>query len=796
MVGDRSPQPPRETWEALKADIRRWYLRENRTCEYIQKQLRLRSVFVSERQIKNRLSEWKYERKKTPHQHYLAMLVVADSWKARGSEAVFEVPKRDERVTFNAQKIKKECERVRKRHLLHRESFKLPSLCEAEYTLRVAGISWKEKDLLVHHNRAREIQLYGGPLQWHANLHSLPFRNCGVRNRDTLTTGESALTLFLNRQPEDSPPSQFEPVQACNVPSDDSMPRIPSPPEIYTPPTTSSPERLSPPTVTVATNDSQVLPPEPIPCNDLSWPVGAGNVVGGGNASFQLSPVHTLLSLPPEPFQIEDEAYPSPYSNCSVSSTTTLLVLATPSETIFNPNSCRSCQPPHSHQSYDFSESIGTLCKGIKYEPPEYASYFQPVHSFQVTTEEDHKLSASQWAAPYYLQCFSDDLQEDMLEFRKSQSMDILQYALEHNNEFILPCLSWTMLVLGQTQRMEQLANFLSASCSIISSQPAMRKSYTYEVPFRYALAWANNDPEEMEFYGESLGRSHAQIGQIWGREHPNFFVSGYLYAWHAMRKGEYHEALKLLTSSLPVCERKMGRHDLLTINCLAIAARAYAQVGRTEAAVQCYRRAMSATQLLEEDQTHIEAHGPVLQLFRSTLLSRHAMLLLRLQDPLNAEKQLRQVLDLRLLIHGVHSLIIWWAAWPLVSILRETGHVADSESLMDELVRWHNWEQEVEWYIQRGERPPPRPPFQWLRFGPNRTPKEEGRSPELIKGLYPSQVYNTAAMGIMPPEDMRPAAHHPFVSGGADVCLTVAGTLSGTPSWGAHPWGSYDAGR
>ncbi|KIY00564.1 uncharacterized protein Z520_03227 [Fonsecaea multimorphosa CBS 102226] len=794
MVGDRSPQPPRETWEALKTDIRKWYLKENRTCEYIQKQLRLRSLFVSERQIKNRLSEWKYERKKTPHQHYLAMLVVADSWKARGGEVIFEVPKREERVTYSAQKIKKECERVKKRYLLHRESFKLPSLCEAEYTLRVAGISWRDKDLLLDHNRAGKIQIYAPSLQWHASLNGLPVQPCPVRNRDILANGGSPPTLFQDRQDDkDSPPSALEPVAACSVvPPNNPISQTPSPPD--TPPKLNKPPRvgsqgiLSPPTGIVATTDCQPSSLEPVPCSDLPWPVAAANTADNGNALFQTDPAHTLLSPPDEALPIEDETYSPPHSNRTMSSTATLVVLATPSETTLNPNACRSCLPPHSHQSYDFSESIGTLCKGIKCEPPDYSAYLHPVYCFQNTSDEDHKLSASQWAAPYYLQCFSEHLQEDILEFRKSQSMHILQYALEHNNEFILPCLSWTMLVLGQTQRMEQLADFLSASCSIISSQPAMRKSYTYEVPFRYALAWASKDLEEMELQGDSLGRSHTQIGQIWGREHPNFFVSGYLYAWHSMWKGDYHAALRLLTNSLPVCERTMGRHDLLTINCLSIAARAYAHVGHTEAAVQCYRRAMSATQLLEEDQAHVKAHGPVLQLFRSTLLARHAVLLLRLQDPLGAEKQLRKVLDTRVLMYGVHSLIIWWAAWPLASMLQQTGQLADSDALMDELCRWHYWEQEVEWCLQAGEPPPPRPQFHWLRFEPNMTKKEEQSPPplEVAGGLYSSQICDAGLE--MPPDDEMHLADQPFSSGGVDVCLTVATTLSGIPP-SDHDW-------
>ncbi|OAP59947.1 hypothetical protein AYL99_04949 [Fonsecaea erecta] len=794
MVGDRSPQPPRETWEALKPDIRRWYLRENRTCEYIQKQLRLRSIFVSERQIKNRLSEWKYERKKTPHQHYLAMSVVAEAFKARGHEAVFEVPKREELVTYNAQKVKKECERVKKRYLSHRESLRLPTLFEAEYTLRVAGISWKFKDhLVMHNNHAARIQLYGPPLQWHTSPHDLPHRIVTVRNGDILTNGGSVPTLLENRQDdEDSPLSQLDPVHTCNSPEDDPVSQSPSPPKISpkpnTPPSVTSPQDLPPPILTAATTGSQFLPLEPISCNELSWKALMAEVTDGRNVFFPMNPTHAVLSSTLETFPVEDEAHSRLHANCSISPTASLFVLASPSDTIFNPNACRSCPPPHSHQSYDFGESIGTLCKGIKYEPPEYPTYFHSVCSFQDSSEEDRKLSASQWAAPYYVQCFSEQPQEGILEYRKSQSMHILQYALEHNNEFILPCLSWTMLVLGQTQRMGQLADFLSASCSIISSQPAMRKSYTYEVPFRYALAWASNDLDEMELHGDSLGRSHTQIGQIWGREHPNFFVSGYLYAWHSIWRGDYHGALRLLTNSLPVCERTMGRHDLLTINCLSIAARAYAHLGHIKAAVQCYRRAMSATQLLEEDQAHVEAHGPVLQLFRSTLLARHAMLLFRLQDPFGAEKQLRKVLDIRLLIRGVHNLIIWWAAWPLASLLQETGQYADANALINELHQWHYWEQEVDRCMHVGLSPPPRPLFQWLRFGLSRTKREESPLWEVASNLSPSQISGDAGLELSPPDAMQ-LVHQPFTNGSADVCLTMETTPSGTSPSTDHAW-------
>ncbi|KIW24817.1 uncharacterized protein PV07_10507 [Cladophialophora immunda] len=145
MSHNRSGPLLPETWETLKPDIQNWYITENETCEYIVKQLSSRNVNVTVKQIKSRLQEWCFTCKKTSHQHYIAMSVVADSCEA-GNMVEFEVPKRQQRVTYSTSKIKKECDRVKKSYESKGRSLTIPSLREAETILREAKISWKPND--------------------------------------------------------------------------------------------------------------------------------------------------------------------------------------------------------------------------------------------------------------------------------------------------------------------------------------------------------------------------------------------------------------------------------------------------------------------------------------------------------------------------------------------------------------------------------------------------------------------------------------------------------------------------
>jgi tetratricopeptide (TPR) repeat protein len=295
--------------------------------------------------------------------------------------------------------------------------------------------------------------------------------------------------------------------------------------------------------------------------------------------------------------------------------------------------------------------------------------------------------------------------------------MEALRYALEHNNEYILPCLSWTMLILGQAERMQQLADFLEASCAVIDEHQSMGRGFTYAIPFRYAWAWARNNEQEMNSFGDRLEHCYNQIRIIWGEEHPNFFVSGYLYAWNLLRRGDNAKAIKLLTNSLPVCEKEMGRHDLLTINCLAVISRAHGEMRHWVEAIHYLRKAMAAIQLLEADEDHAHFHRPILQRFRLSLLGRHADLKFHLQDYTGAEKQFWRAFHLCSQLYGLENVDTWNAANGLGSVLQMTGKEAVWKDLEDYLYKAWAWEHTRKWCRENGKEappPPPAPPCLW----------------------------------------------------------------------------------
>ncbi|ETI27506.1 hypothetical protein G647_09697 [Cladophialophora carrionii CBS 160.54] len=770
MAADRSPQPPKAAWERRKHIIRRWYLTENRTCEDIQRTLEADGFKVSERQIKNRLSEWKFERKKTPFQQYVAMLVVADYYKSRGVEIDFEVPKREERVTYTAQKVRKECERVKKRYATRGQPLALPSLSHAQVLLEENKISWCEKHLMVRPNIVGQDHRYNGllsplsvrPQESPAASFSLVAENEPVPVRDSRFPGSPNILDQESYSPVSSLPScsscskwqihlesmSYENSAPMCIPEKTDTPMTIHTPETMYSHTSTFPLRLrrSHPVVPVFQFDPSTMTsnfsPDFTHTASVQWP------------SLTPSPHAPVLRTLPALRNQSPVASLADFDEEAPESSTAVVKWSRSEFTI-----CRRCSPPHSHRDFDFNESIDSLENKF----PLVRTNYLDMLAFSGNTKFDdhlsaelHKLTASQWAAPYYMQCSFKDVRRDALERSKAHSMNALQYALEHNNEFILPALSWVILVLGQTERKQLLAHFLRDSCALIDKQPRVRRSFTYATPFRYAWAWARDDEEDMNRIGDDLERSHMQIGQIWGIEHPNYFVSGYLFAWHLIRKGEYDKAIQMLTDSLPVCERRMGRHDLLTVSCLAVVSRAHSEIGNLPLAVEYCQRAMAATELLVADQNRSKVHRPVLQSFSLELLERRASLTLHLRDHLSAEKQMWRVFHLRGHLDGLHSGGTWSAAQKLGPMLEQRGYSAAWEELMAFIRGGYRWEQLNAWYKEdaRTRQPPPPPPTAPPCWWPFRRKDGQMGCPACPEA---EQFYNFSTRRILSPHHLDP---------------------------------------
>ena len=752
MTSDRSPQPSKEAWEGRKDIIRRRYLIENRTCGDIQKELAALGFKVSERQIKNRLSEWKLERKKTPHQHYMAMLVVAECYKAGGFEVEFDVPKREERAIYTTQKVKKECERVRKRYTKCPEPFRLPSLYEARHILDMAEIYWREKHLMVQPTWVGPVRLSDGILSW--NLPpELAYRTC-LPNTDgdvNAQDGNHVACLQVRQEADRSVIGQFTTAFSSGKHQDW--------PACYGPQPNEDVRMTDTPASTGAAHSFQSVKNEHTPRRPCAFGVFASSqqdvpfqgtsLQAVSFATFRKVGVESPSPPPMRPMLFKQEDDQRPPFDCPVGGDRTSPGSPFYKKSTSNFSMCRSCSPPHAHSDFDFIDSIDSLeypSNAVKIEPSDHQNLADNTFPDEDSCAEDHKLTASRWAAPYYMQCLSDDVQEAALQRSLARSMQALEYALGHNNEFILPCLSWTILVLGQNQKMRELADLLYTSCSLINKQCNISNSLSYAVPFRYAHAWASNNLEGMNLFGGRLEGSHAEIRYIWGKNHPNFFVSGYLYAWHLVRKQDYARAIELLTENLPVCARKMGRHDLLTISCLTVISRAHAEMGNLQEAVRYCREAMLATQLLEvieKDQHHVKVHRPVLQRFRLELLARHAALIYHLHDHINAEKQLWRVLHIRGQLCGLKSGDTWEAAWHLGPVLQSKGQGKTWDGLMNFIIEGYKWMNERDWYIKKGKKlpdPPVAPPC-WWPFKFEKDAKAEGHPSMRDEDFYRSSM-------------------------------------------------------
>ena len=722
MAGDRSPQPSREAWEARKQDIHRWYLTENSTCDEIQKRLEARGFKVSERQIKNRLSEWNFERKKTPHTLYLAMLVVFEHHKSLNIEVQFSVPKREIRMTYSGQKVKKECERVKKRLVSSAEGLTYPSINEALRQLEQEGIVVEPRSLVMQQDHPNTIQLRDGAVSWdgfhYENLYRGYYPTMEV---DTEIPNPEGLISFYCRQTETHTTAPEAATQSSLFAyRDASFHHHPysseSPPTVYTPQSIGTP-RSGSSTKTESSPPDLCFSPITLPgigdnslpsCKDFARHVADSRAFGQSHLDFSTREMRSKFPI----VKVEEDFAASHI--CSEGDMKPMKQAARFASLAQSFSTCRQREAPYSPSDYGFRGVLDTrehLGSKIKREPLDENNYPSQDSGKQGNSLEAHKLTANRWAAPYYMECISKVPDLAALQRSKGQSMNALREALEHNNQFILPCLSWTMLMLGQTERMQQLVDFLQASCTVIEEQPNFKDSATYAVPFRYAWAWASNNEGKMNSCGNDLKRSYDQIRIIWEEEHPNVFVIAYFYAWDLLRKGKCSEAVEVLTNSLAVCETRMGSHDLLTINCLAVVSRAYGEMGDQKQALRYLRKAMAAIQLLEADEDHAEDHRPILQRFRLSLLGRHADLNFHLEDFPNAEKQFWRAVHLCSKLYGVGSVATWDAVYALKPVLLRTGKEALWKDLQDYMDKGWAYEHSKKWLKDQGKNAPPPPP-------------------------------------------------------------------------------------
>ena len=125
----------------------------------------------------------------------------------------------------------------------------------------------------------------------------------------------------------------------------------------------------------------------------------------------------------------------------------------------------------------------------------------------------------------------------------------------------------------------------------------------------------------------------------------------------------------------LETSQRIAGFYDLLTINCLAMNARAYSEAGD-------YRNALRyATDAVHRCEVKYRDHIPYYT-FRLKLIHNIALLQQRVQNFSEAERCLRQVLDGRLHVFGINNRYTWGSATALMDFLTSQNRHPEAQEL------------------------------------------------------------------------------------------------------------------
>lgn len=680
MVSPKAPCHPREVWESWKVTIAQMYLRENKTCAEIRTHLLGQNFHCSERQIKNRLSEWKFECKKTPSQHYLAMLVVADAYPADGYEIMFDVPKRHDREFFSLKKIKKECDRVRKKCLKERARFLPPSLEEAQRILQDANIR-------VTRGTTGTQPVFQPCVCHEGNDPYCYWGDCSSGTRRSSVDGWG-LSFDENswacQVPEPIAPSPTY----CSSPSIIST-HMYSPSRVNTPCTGFSDDKLHASSVlSNGTEDTGNLSVHNT-CENISYspPLDDSEPLSD-SAEFSCT---ELSTDPGQVAPLESVYHPRPRSLYAA------LVrkpkLSSPSASVCEEEPMRDFDLSQVLDTNDSEEGNGHVDIGGPWR-------------WRKDNKDFHIMNACRWAAPYYWQCSGVSADPTTLELNKRQSMHILRQSLREDNNQLYPCLAWVLSVLGSQNRMAELKDFISTSCTIIDNDPEMQKSYTFAVPFHYAFAFATYDYTQMDHWGKELPRAYTEVRNRWGERHPNSLVVAHFYAWHALHSRQFDEAITLLRRCLPICEKVMGSHNLVTINCLTIMSRALEKTQNIRWAIAYLQSALN----------RFVGERPDLEKLRLILVQRLAMIQLRHTDDLySAEQNLLEVLCCRGFLSGLDKKETWSTIHQLAELFFTTGRMEQGYALIDYCTKHLNWQrdQDHNWYHFPAEESPD-PPWWW----------------------------------------------------------------------------------
>jgi Clr5 domain len=305
----------------------------------------------------------------------------------------------------------------------------------------------------------------------------------------------------------------------------------------------------------------------------------------------------------------------------------------------------------------------------VKSRVESYAGFpFPQKPSRRLTSNE---LKAGSWVTNCFLTCiFHNQNEMEMAQEHRQSAMEVFREMLRTGNQQVLPGLLWITSIMNAHGDDDLLKQFLQDSFEV--NKRSANSNPIYDTVFGYCLAVLKDNDLEIEGYGSQLCLGEASFALIWGEDSPNVLVRRYYWAWHLLRKKKYAEAIELMQESLSKTERVMGRYHHITVNCLAIQSRAYAEQNQDSQAISLLSDAV---------QRSLDSWGSQ-NPFRLDLLRRLAMLQKKVFNLSEAERIMREVVDGRTCLFGLSKGSTWRAIYDLIDILKQCGKLEEAHSL------------------------------------------------------------------------------------------------------------------
>lgn len=272
----------------------------------------------------------------------------------------------------------------------------------------------------------------------------------------------------------------------------------------------------------------------------------------------------------------------------------------------------------------------------------------------------------------------------------------LLQNMLSQNNAHLPSALNYLTTIMHHRASFEIYFAFLEDSWSVINMKSAFRECdlATYIV---FLCKSAGDDQELAEAIPhsqESLQKWSRQIltpadfrtnldrlVEVYGRESSPCIIMRYQYAWSLLQEGHTHMALELLVKTLDLSQNVLGHDHLITINGLAITARALEKICRNDEAAamyeDCIQRFGRGLDLLMPSKVRMQAR-----------LARVYMLQGRFKE---AEMLLLQALEWRRAVFGMLHARTWDVVSDLTEVYRHTLGEHHAEAFYTEQRRLHN---------------------------------------------------------------------------------------------------------